>query len=172
MPQARSTGGIALRQSMESGENKLTHKIGSGLVTDDWWPSKQGDLVSAEIGIFDFQLYFVVELNSTPGTFNKVHYSEQEYDSANGWCRDLSAGLQWGQMDRCDVAEMRSVKSNFCVIDHKNELIEGCFALIMCMYIYLMRRICLSSLNMLWSSWAVTNSIGKNTAQVPQGIAW
>ena len=88
-------------------------------------PRNRRDLVSAEIGIFDFQLYFVVELNSTPGTFNKVHYSEQEYDSANGWCRDLSAGLQWGQMDRCDVAQMRSVKSHFGVIDHKNEPIEG-----------------------------------------------
>ena len=57
-------------------------------------PRNRRDLVSAEIGIFDFQLYFVVELNSTPDTFNKVHYSEQEYDSANGWCRDLSADLQ------------------------------------------------------------------------------
>ena len=47
-------------------------------------PRNRRDLVSAEIGIFDFQLYFVVELNSTPDTFNKVHYSEQEYDSANG----------------------------------------------------------------------------------------
>ena len=74
-------------------------------------------------------------------------------------------------MDRRDVAQMRSVESNFCVIDDKNELIEGCFTLIMCMYIYLMRYVCLSSLNMLRSGWAVANSIGENMAQVPQGIA-
>ena len=50
-------------------------------------------------------------------------------------------------MDRSDLAQKRSVESHFCVIDHKNELIEGCFVLIMCMYIYSMSHICLSFLN-------------------------
>ena len=57
-------------------------------------PRNRRDLVSAEIGIFDFQLYFVVELNSTPATSNKGHYSKREYGGANGWCLDFSASLQ------------------------------------------------------------------------------
>ena len=61
------------------------------MIGDPW---NRRDLVSAEIGIFDFQLYFVVELNSTPGTFHKVRNGEQEYDGADGWRQNLSAGLQ------------------------------------------------------------------------------
>ena len=56
-------------------------------------PRNRRDLVSAEIGIFDFQLFFVVELNSTPDTFNKVRNGEQEYGGADGWCQYLLAGL-------------------------------------------------------------------------------
>ena len=37
------------------------------------------DLVYAEIGIFDSQVYFVLEVNSTPDTFHKVYNDEQEY---------------------------------------------------------------------------------------------
>ncbi len=51
-------------------------------------------LVSAETGIFDFHVYFVVEVNPTPDTFHKVHNDEQEYGGTSGWCRDLSVGLQ------------------------------------------------------------------------------
>ena len=57
-------------------------------------PRNRCDLVSAETGIFDIDEYFVLEVNSTPATSNKVHYSEHEHGNANGWCRDLSAGLQ------------------------------------------------------------------------------
>ena len=53
-----------------------------------------GDLVSAEIGIFDSQVYFMLEVNSTLDTFHKVHNDEQEYGGTSGWCRDLSVGLQ------------------------------------------------------------------------------
>ena len=52
------------------------------------------DLISAEIGIFDSQVYFVLEVNLTPDTFHKVHNGKQEYGGASGWCRDLSVGLQ------------------------------------------------------------------------------
>jgi hypothetical protein len=52
------------------------------------------DLVSAKIGIFDSQVYFVLEVNSTPDTFHKVYNDEQEYGGTSGWCRDLSVGLQ------------------------------------------------------------------------------
>ena len=52
------------------------------------------DLVSAETGIFDIDEYFVLQVKSTPATFNKVHYSAQEHGIACGWCGDLSAGLQ------------------------------------------------------------------------------
>ena len=52
------------------------------------------DLVSAKIGIFDSQVYFVLEVNSTPDTFNKVYNDEQEYGGTSCWCRDLSVGLQ------------------------------------------------------------------------------
>ena len=37
------------------------------------------DLASAEIGIFDSQVYFVLEVNSPPDTFHKVHNDEQEH---------------------------------------------------------------------------------------------
>ena len=41
MPQAPAPGGIALVQSMKSGENKSRHKTGSGPFIADWWSSKQ-----------------------------------------------------------------------------------------------------------------------------------
>jgi hypothetical protein len=50
--------------------------------------------LAAEIGIFDSQVYFVLEVNLTPDTFHKVHNGEQEYGGTSGWCQDLSAGLQ------------------------------------------------------------------------------
>ena len=54
----------------------------------------RGDLVSAEFVIFDFQVYFVPELNSTPDTFHKAHNSEQEYVSTSSWYHDLAVGRQ------------------------------------------------------------------------------
>ena len=57
-------------------------------------PPNRCDLVSAETGILDFHVYFVVEVNPTPDTFHKVHNDEQEYGGTSGWCRDLSVGLQ------------------------------------------------------------------------------
>ena len=52
------------------------------------------ELVSAKIGIFDSQVYFVPEVNFTPDTFHKVHNDEQEYGGTSSWCGDVSAGLQ------------------------------------------------------------------------------
>ena len=57
-------------------------------------PPNRCDLVSAELGIFDFHAYFVVEVSSTPDTFHKVHNGEQEYGGTIGWRWDLSVGLQ------------------------------------------------------------------------------
>ena len=52
------------------------------------------DLVYAEIGIFDSQVYFVPELTSTPDTVYKVRNDDQEYGGTNRWCQHLCASLQ------------------------------------------------------------------------------
>ena len=57
-------------------------------------PPNRCDLVSAELGIFDFHAYFVVEVSSTPDTFHKVHNGEQEYGGTIGSRWNLSVGLQ------------------------------------------------------------------------------
>ena len=46
-------------------------------------PPNRCDLVSAETGILDFHAYFVVEVNSAPDTFYKVHNGDQEYGGTN-----------------------------------------------------------------------------------------